>query len=572
MDTRRHRRDLSSKFVQKGVRKIGCLKFRVLLCVFSGQEEGEKGEKIKKNQMRCDVAQAGQQPRGCLLSALVVLLSCVACGLCSSSACECDTPHVRAVLSRFFFATGGVDWKNSSGWISHDPVCSWFGINCYGAGAMGIFLSRNNLTGSLPADLSKIAALQQLDLSDNRISGPLPPEWGAMKHLTVLYLYSNLLSGSLPPEWGSMPKLVWLYLGHNQLTGLLPPEWSAMRKIEGLYLDFNNFTGSLPVQWRSMPLLWELHLNGNNLNGSLPPQWGTMTQLRTLRLSYNEFRGPLPPQWGAMKGMVWLHLNDNYLSGSLPREWSAMTQIQLMSLEDNELSGSLPPEWCAMTEIQWLVLRSNRLSGMLPPQWSAMTQILQIDLSRNQITGSLPPEWSAMSEMERLHLDRNGLNGLLPIQWSVMAQLVELRLSSNYLTGPLSPCSFPRWNASFVSSYNFDFTSNHFSGRLQLPCLRIDPCSNKWRPKLDDLMLEGNRLCGVCSIECPCAMKASTAIESPNVAVVLASNSTECCSACSKNPECAAALYYHDTKYCALKNVSSPTVPASNVDALVLES
>ena len=54
--------------------------------------------------MSCGVAVAGQV-RVRVLTALI-LLAFIACGLCSST-CECDTPQVRAVLIRFFYATGG---------------------------------------------------------------------------------------------------------------------------------------------------------------------------------------------------------------------------------------------------------------------------------------------------------------------------------------------------------------------------------------------------------------------------------------------------------------------------------
>ena len=80
-----------------------------------------------------------------------------------------------------------------------------------------------------------------------------------------------------------------------------------------------------------------------------------------------------------------------------------------------------------------------------------------------------------------------------------------LNLKENSLSGPLAPCDFPAFEASFASNdvnNYFDFSDNNFSGKLELPCLRFDPCSSQWRPKLDNLLLKGNNLCGICSIKC----------------------------------------------------------------------
>ena len=56
-----------------------------------------------------------------------------------------------------------------------------------------------------------------------------------------------------------------------------------------------------------------------------------------------------------------------------------------------------------------------------------------------------------------------------------MTLLAELHLNGNLLSGSLAPCAFPRWSAAFGKGTSYDFTSNRFSGRLKLPCLRMGP-------------------------------------------------------------------------------------------------
>ena len=344
----------------------------------------DEGEKITK-MMSCGATLAGQV-RVCALTA-VILLAFIACGLCSST-CECDTPQVRAVLTKFYNATRGPYWVNDYGWTSDKPVCDWNGIVCAGANLTDIILTNNKLRGTLLPDLANITSIQRLNLTGNYLGGPLPPQWSVMSQLEDLRLLTNQLTGSLPPEWSNM------------------------------------------------------------------------TKLETLDVSINRLSGPLPPQWSKSK-------------------------------------------------FRWLSLRANNISGTLPPQWSRMTDLEVVELDSNHLTGSLPPEWSNMTQLQKLNLYDNQLSGPLPPQWSKMPKLSFLNLYYNSLSGPLAPCDFPAWKATFM--YNDDqtcyrncffFSNNNFSGKLELPCLDVYPCSYQWRPKLNWLVLKGNKLCGICGIKC----------------------------------------------------------------------
>ena len=466
--------------------------------------------------MSCGVALAGQV-RVRLLTALI-LLAFIACGLCSST-CECDTPQVRAVLIRFFNATGGVGWKRADRWTSYDPVCSWYGIECNGTDLTEIDLLDNNLTGTLTSDLANFTSIHRINLARNNLSGTLPPQWCTMAQVQELHLSINQLSGTLPPEWSEM-RVQFLYLDANQFTGFLPVAWSAMLKIVHLYVDYNKLNGSLPHDW------------------------------------------------SAMQAQI-LYLNDNLIAGSLPPEWSAMPNIKHLNLANNLITGSLPPEWSKMSEIRELYFYNNRINGTLPPQWSNMPKLEQLGLNNNRISGLLPPEWSKMTKIDAIRLSCNVLTGSVPSEWSKMAQLRALDLSNNSFGGPLAPCDFPLWSTSFVINTGYRFINNKFRGRLQLACLRVDPCSYEYRDKLNDLVLKGNQLCGVCKIECQCDKTENTAIESPNLAIVRVSDSSECCSACEKHPLCVAAVYQRYNSRCELKNVTSPMIAMPYVDVLV---
>ena len=87
-----------------------------------------------------------------------------------------------------------------------------------------------------------------------------------------------------------------------------------------------------------------------------------------------------------------------------------------------------------------------------------------------------------------------------------------------------------------------------------------------WRKRLDDTVLHGNLLCGVCAIPCSCLKITNTSVAAPNLAIVRALNATECCSACAKYPRCVVAVYHYDNTYCELKNVTTPTFATPNAD------
>ena len=66
-------------------------------------------------------------------------------------------------------------------------------------------LSRNNLSGALPAEVRRLSRLTTLDLSDNHFTG-VPAEVGQLAQLEVLDLSNNPITG-LPHELGNLKNL-----------------------------------------------------------------------------------------------------------------------------------------------------------------------------------------------------------------------------------------------------------------------------------------------------------------------------------------------------------------------------
>ncbi|WZZ01467.1 hypothetical protein YC2023_073795 [Brassica napus] len=83
-------------------------------------------------------------------------------------------------------------------------------------------LSENNLSGSVPWEISNCRQLQMLTLSNNTLRGYLPLSLSTLTKLQVLDVYSNALTGKLPDGLGQLLSLNRLILGENFFTGRIP--------------------------------------------------------------------------------------------------------------------------------------------------------------------------------------------------------------------------------------------------------------------------------------------------------------------------------------------------------------
>ncbi|GLU08593.1 hypothetical protein SLE2022_254980 [Rubroshorea leprosula] len=85
-----------------------------------------------------------------------------------------------------------------------------------------IDLSRNNLTGRIPEEITTIPGLGILNLSMNHLSGSIPSKIGNLRWLESLDLSHNQLSGQIPQSLSNLTSLSYLNLSDNNLTGKIP--------------------------------------------------------------------------------------------------------------------------------------------------------------------------------------------------------------------------------------------------------------------------------------------------------------------------------------------------------------
>ena len=140
---------------------------------------------------------------------LVAVMAVAAMALASAAdtglaQAQTNTPTDRDALVALYNATDGPNWLNNANWGSDRHLSEWDGVATDGNGRVdGLYLSNNQLTGEIPAELGSLSLLTDLYLYTNQLSGEIPAELGSLSNLQVLSLSGNQLSGEIPAELGN---------------------------------------------------------------------------------------------------------------------------------------------------------------------------------------------------------------------------------------------------------------------------------------------------------------------------------------------------------------------------------
>lgn len=89
---------------------------------------------------------------------------------------------------------------------------------------MGIDLSCNLLSQTIPEGLTNLHGLRYLNLSRNHLSGDIPKDIGNLALLESLDLSWNQLEGEIPPGFADLKALSTLNLSNNDLSGRIPTD------------------------------------------------------------------------------------------------------------------------------------------------------------------------------------------------------------------------------------------------------------------------------------------------------------------------------------------------------------
>ena len=381
----------------------------------------------------------------------------------------------KQALIALYNATNGPNWANNHGWLSDEPLSTWFGVHLNEGRVRMLTLHFNQLTGTLPTELGNLSHLADLILGDNQLTGPIPAELGSLSSLRRLDFRNNQLTGLIPAELGDLASLTLLDLSRNQLTGPIPAELGNLSHLESLHLFQNQLTGSIPPELANLVNLTHLNLSANvrwvfesgsyegGLEGSIPVGLGNLASLKGLFLNFNQLTGPIPQELSRLANLEDLSLFQNQLTGSIPPELGNLATLINLSLSDNQLTGPIPTELGNLDNLWHLGLEGNQLTSPIPTELGRLTNLGVLDLYNNQLTGAIPAALGDLANLESLHLGTNRLTGIIPTELGNLANLRRLHLSGNQLTGPI-----PTELGSLTNLEHLSLGPNQLTGTIPL--------------------------------------------------------------------------------------------------------
>jgi len=281
------------------------------------------------------------------------------------------------VLVSLYESTDGDHWQDHTGWLVNRTPCSWYGVICQQGRVAELQLYYNELVGSLPPEIEKLAHLKSLYLDSNKLSGALPPELGNLTDLEVARLGKNQFSGIIPAEIANLQKLLFLELWGNQLSGEIPSELGNLSKLQELRLHSNQLTGAIPPDLGNLMNLTHLDLSHNQLSGSIPASLGDLTNLNWMDLSFNQLSGSIPTELQNAPVLYWLDLSYNQLIGAVPPGLAKATREDLR-LWGNLLEGTVLASDEPMTAVEFQGTQFEFQSSLAESVWP-------------EIVASLPP-------------------------------------------------------------------------------------------------------------------------------------------------------------------------------------
>ncbi|CAL8105708.1 unnamed protein product [Calicophoron daubneyi] len=354
----------------------------------------------------------------------------------------------------------------------------------------------NQIPGSAFKDLSFIT---KLFLYDNKLAS-LPSTIGHLSSLQLLLLQQNMLTTSgLPAEMSKLNKLEQLDLRHNRLENVLPPHICRLPNLQHLLLNFNKLTSlegitnlknlsvlvvsrnsirqELPASIGDLTRLTTLDLSFNHIT-SLPDSIGNCTAMRDLNLQHNQLTR-LPDTIGNLVNLIRLALKYNHLN-ELPASLSNCTKLDEFNVENNHLSSLPDGLLLHLPSLKTITLSRNGFETFPSGGPDQFKTCYSLCIDHNRITGIPQSMFSQAAKLTTLNLCDNGIDSLLPEDLCHWRSVVELDLGSNHLV--TLPSEIRELHSLEVLRLNFNQ-------------LEILPDELNMLSKLRILTLDSNHLC-----------------------------------------------------------------------------
>ena len=213
-----------------------------------------------------------------------------------------------------------------------------------------LYLSENELSGTIPAELARLTNLQTLSLYGNALSGPIPAGLGNLTNLEDLYLFANPLTGPLPQRLTQLSlRSFWIHF-----TQACAPADAAFQAWVG---TIQRFRGTICGQDRT----------GNFTYATLTPG---ETGVRAIHV--NELR-QLVNTVRAVCELPHAHWTDPVITGETPVKAVHLTELRAALTEAYGACSLSPPTYTDPTivpgatpvrAVHWTELRAAGLRGL----------------------------------------------------------------------------------------------------------------------------------------------------------------------------------------------------------------
>lgn len=200
------------------------------------------------------------------------------------------------------------------------------------------------MVGSLPAsikDLDPAGQLTFVDWGTNKLEGAIPESLGEIRNLRVALLFGNAFT-SMPASLTRLSNLDQLQVGANQLQGTLPPTLAQNTKLTQLVLFDNKLVRARGAACAFFSILTSL-LTPASQTGTISPSMLTAWPLlREFDINHNGISGTIPPEISSLSTLSYLNLKNNKMQGTVPAGITTIPYLRTIYLKDSGLCGPVP--------------------------------------------------------------------------------------------------------------------------------------------------------------------------------------------------------------------------------------
>lgn len=372
------------------------------------------------------------------------------------------------ILKKFYASTNGAQWTQK--WdISQNKLheVSWYGVGTRDGHVVSLSLAANNLSGTLPAELSDLAYLETLNLQSNAVEGSIPSDLGRLTNLKTLNLQSNKFQGTLP-VLSAVSGLKKISVAGNQFKGTIPGHLNDFENIEQIDLSNNGFDAlekpftydlaKVYINLRGQVIAKDqyLYLKGDEIVVDLPAitTYNETTQDYTgkyqFELQANNFK--ISEATAVDNTITFPNISVASIpAGAKIAIWqkngtSQGTYLQFKGIADGSETPLIAAEYDALVAFfqsaggsGWKEVWDTSSNNLHEKKWKGVTtndgHVVSINLPDNNLTGNISAEIGKFSELQNLNLAKNKLKGAIPESLSQVTKVKTIDLSENELTG-----------------------------------------------------------------------------------------------------------------------------------------